>query len=148
MVSPLARGNHRKVRARIGVLCSPTPYVGSGAPYNTLFGKIAPPVSLAGCYSPGTRSATGNGCSRPKTVRRTMITGRDLSNDGAEMLPIIYPNKDEWPGLASRLMAKAQPMMRSQDSDEQVVGFFLFGMAERASGARTMTRGRDAPCCN
>ena len=71
-----------------------------------------------------------------------------MSNDGAEMLPIIYPNKDEWPGLASRLMAKAQPMMRSQDSDEQVVGFFLFGMAERASGARTMTRGRVAPCCN
>lgn len=36
---PVGAGLTPNMRARIGVLCSPTFYVGSGAPYKTLAGK-------------------------------------------------------------------------------------------------------------
>ena len=69
-----------------------------------------------------------------------MTSGYDLAGDGASMLPEIYPDRDAWPALAPRLLAKSQSLIRSKDEREMAVGFFLFGMAERAAGARTIVR--------
>lgn len=77
-----------------------------------------------------------------------MIPGYELANDGALALPSIYPDTDAWSAIAPRLLAKAIPLTRSIDEGDQAIGFFLFGMAERASGSRTLTRGRVAPCSN
>ena len=71
-----------------------------------------------------------------------MTSGYDFAVDGASVLPDIYPDTSTWPALAPRLMAKAQTLMRDKDEVQAEIGFFLFGMAERASGARTLARGR------
>lgn len=52
------------------------------------------------------------------------------------MLPVLYPDRAQWPSAKRRLRKTYRRFLRSGDFALMDVGFFLFGLAEAMKGAR------------
>jgi hypothetical protein len=64
-----------------------------------------------------------------------MLSGRDYAIEGARLLPELYPDKSTWRQVSVRLYPRARALMK--DKQHGNIGFFLFGMSERARGSRS-----------
>jgi hypothetical protein len=64
------------------------------------------------------------------------MTGSDLVTEGAQMLPVLYPDPTAAKRAAPGLIERAQRYMSDPHPEISNIGFFLYGLGRMAEGGQ------------
>ncbi len=64
------------------------------------------------------------------------MTGSELVTEGAQMLPVLYPDPIAAKRAAPGLIERANRYMRDSRTEISNIGFFLYGLGRMAEGGQ------------